>query len=175
MKSILYTSRSKPKHETTDKLEKALRIGSILFVENLNEKIYDYLVNIIKNNTTADHSKKYVYINNEKLELNDSFRLFLLKNSYDTKIDVDAFYNCVMINFNSHIGEIKGKLFHLVSAINNKEGYTAYKKAKNELTKESYKLFDLEQRMSKSILSLDLSGNVDKLSNIEATNEKYKS
>ena len=175
MKSILYTSQSNPKNEIRDKLEKALRIGSILFVENVNEKIYDYLVNIIKNNTTADHSKKYVYINNEKLELNDSFRLFLLKNSYDTKIDVDAFYNCVMINFNSHIGEIKGKLFHLVSAINNKEGYTAYKKAKNELTKESYKLFDLEQRMSKSILSFDLSGNVDKLSNIEATNEKYKS
>ena len=178
--TINYNNNSDPTNEYKERLENSLRLGSNLFVDNIIEvnKIYYQFNQFINQRFSTNNSKKYVYIDEYKYEVHDNFKLFFFKNIFGNKvmnIDTNIWFSMIFINFNLSKEEIKNRLFLDLSKSRNELAYNGFKKFRNEKIKQSLIKIDTEKKIINTILQFDLSGNIDKLVNTEALNEKYKS
>ena len=164
--------------EFKDKLNKALKNGMILFIDGITNvnKIYYLLFNYINQRFNGDKYKKLVSIDDRDYLIHDNFKVYLIKNILgedSMKIDNNIWSNLLFINFNISKDDIKEKLFLDVCRKRNELAYNNLKKIGNEIMKESLRKSEIEKKMLNSILELDTSGNLDKLSNIKTLNEKY--
>ena len=178
MKNIINVQFNTSSNEFKEKFEKALKIGQILFIENVSEinQIYYYFFDYINHRFFGDKHQKILKFENKKLEIHEDFKLIFLKNNINKenmKIDSDIFSNMLIINFNINRGDIKWNLFNKISRAEEEKLYLIFKKQKIELIKEYSKKKEFELKMMTSILQMDLSGNVDKIQNMKNVNEKY--
>ena len=179
MKSFVNIQYNNSNNEFKEKLEKAIKIGQVFFIENVSEinEIYYYFFDYINHRLLGDKYKKYLIFENNKLEINEEFKMYILKNNINEsnmKIDSDIFSNMLIINFNFNRNEIKWNLFDKISKSDEEKIFTFYKKQKNELIKENSRKKELELKMIDSIIKMDLSGNIEKIENIQNINDKYK-
>ena len=174
-----YSNNSEQTNEYKEKLENSLRLGMNLFIDNISNanKIYHQFNQFINQRFTINNSKKYVNIDEHKYEIHDNFKLFLFKNVFGNKvmnIDSNIWFSMIFVNFNLSKEEIKNRLYLDLSRIRNELAYNGFKKFRNEKIKQSLIKIDTEKKLINTILQFDLSGNIDKLVNTEALNEKYK-
>ena len=90
------------------------------------------------------------------------------------KIDNNMWFSLIFINFNLTKEELKERIFLDISKLRNELAFNGFKKFRNEKVKQSLTKIDSEKKIIKTILEFDPSGNIDKLVNTEALNEKYK-
>ena len=176
---LSYSNNSEQNNDYKEKLENSLKLGSNLLIDNIINinKIYYQYFHFINQRFSTNNSKKYVFINEHKYEIHDNFKLFLFKNIYGNKmmtIDNNIWFSMIFINFNLTKEDIKQRLFLDISKTRNELAYNGFKKFRNERIKLSLTKIDTEKKIINTILQFDLSGNIDKLSNTEALNEKYK-
>ena len=174
-----YNNNSEQPNEYKEKLEGSLKLGSNLFIYNITNvnKIYYQFNQFINQRFSTNNSKKYVNIDEHKYEIHDNFKLYLFKNVFGNKtmkIDSNIWFSMIFVNFNLSKEEIKNRLFLDLSKTRNELAYNGFKKFRNERIKQSLTKIDTEKKIINTILQFDLSGNVDKLVNTEALNEKYK-
>ena len=174
-----FNNNSEQTNEYKEKLENSLKLGSNLFIDNITNvnKIYYQFNHYINQRFNLNNSKKYVYIDEHKYEIHDNFKLFLFKNLFGNKImniDSNIWFSLIFINFNLPKEEIQERIFLDLSRIRNELAYNGYKKFRNERIKQSLIKIDTEKKIINTILQFDSSGNIDKLVNTEALNEKYK-
>ena len=176
---LYYNNYTEQSNEFKEKVEGALKLGSNLFVNNiinLNKAYYQFS-NYINQRFTLSNSKKYIKFDDQDFEKNDKFRLFLFKNIYGNKmmkIDNNMWFTLIFINFNLSKDELKERIFLEISKLRNEIAFNGFKKFRNEKVKQSLAKIDSERKIIKTIIQFDLSGNVDRLVNTEALNEKYK-
>ena len=177
---ISYSNNSPHQNnEFKDKIEKSIKNGNILFIDNINNinKSYYYFYNMINRRFTSDKYKKYVTIDDKKHELNENFKIILFKNIVGEKIiniDNNIWFNTLIINFNFSQNDIKDTLFMNIAEKRNQKAYNSLRKTKQEKIKENLKLIEIEKKIIAYILEIDTSGSIDKLSNIELLNEKFE-
>ena len=174
-----YSNFSEQSNEFKEKVEGALKLGSNLFINNIIDinKVYYQFYNHINQKFTLSNSKKYIKFDEHDYEKNDKFRLFLFKNIYGNKmmkIDNNMWFSLIFINFNLTKEELKERIFLDISKLRNELAFNGFKKFRNEKVKQSLTKIDSEKKIIKTILEFDPSGNIDKLVNTEALNEKYK-
>ena len=165
-------------NEFRDKLNNSIRNGIKLFVEGINDinKIYYLFYNYINHRFGGDKYKRTVIIDDHKYSLHDNFKLYIFKNVAGKeyiKMDNNIWFNMLIINFNISKEDIKEKIFLDISKNRNELAYNGLKKIRNEKIKESLRKLETEKKMINSILQLDTSGNIDRLTNTETLNEKY--
>ena len=176
---LSYNNNAEQSTEYKEKLENSLRLGMNLFIDNISSanKIYYQYNQFINQRFTINNSKKYVKIDEHKYEIHDNFKLFLFKNIFGNKvmnIDSNIWFSMIFVNFTLSKEEIKNRLYLDLSKIRNELAYNGFKKFRNEKIKQSLIKIDTEKKLINTILQFDLSGNVEKLVNTEALNEKYK-
>ena len=176
---LSYNNNSEQTNEYKEKLENSLKLGSNLFIYNISNinKIYYQFTQYINQRFSTNNSKKYVNIDEHKYEIHDNFKLYLFKNIYGNKvmkIDSNIWFSMIFVNFNLSKEEIQNRLFLDLSKTRNELAYNGFKKFRNEKIKQSLIKIDTEKKIINTILQFDLSGNVEKLVNTEALNEKYK-
>ena len=174
-----YNNYNEQPNEFKEKVESALKLGSNLFINNIVDinKPYYQFWNYITNKFTLSNSKKYIKFEDHDYEKNDKFCLYLFKNIYGNKfmrIDNNMWFTLIFINFNLSKEEFKERIFLDISKLRNELAYNGYKKFRNERVKQSLTKIEAERKIIKTILQFDLSGNIEKLVNTEALNEKYK-
>ena len=174
-----YSNFSEQSNEFKEKVEGALKLGSNLFINNIIDinKVYYQFYNHINQKFTLSNSKKYIKFDEHDYEKNDKFRLFFFKNIYGNKmmkIDNNMWFSLIFINFNLTKEELKERIFLDISKLRNELAFNGFKKFRNEKVKQSLTKIDSEKKIIKTILEFDPSGNIDKLVNTEALNEKYK-
>ena len=174
-----YNNNSEQTNEYKEKLESSLKLGSNLFIYNITNvnKIYYQFNQFINQRFSNNNSKKYVNIDEHKYEIHDNFKLYFFKNIYGNKvmkIDNNIWFSMIFVNFNLSKEEIQNRLFLDLSKTRNELAYNGFKKFRNERIKQSLTKIDTEKKIISTILQFDLSGNIDKLVNTEALNEKYK-
>ena len=162
-----------------DKLLNCIKNGGNLFLDGVPDinNIYYYFYDYINKKFTGDKYKKLVLIDDHKYELNDSFKLYIFKNTIEKsimKVDQNIFFNMLLINFNLSKEDIKDQIFIELGKKRNEAASNSFKKLRNDLIKQSLSKLETENKMINSILQLDISGNVDKLQSNESINEKYK-
>ena len=167
--------------EFKEKLDYSFKNGANLFIENAKEinEIYYYFFNLINDKTKIEEkSKKIVTIDEIKYSYKfDNFKLFILKNNINNekkmKIDSDIYFNMIIINFNISKDDIKQLLLNEITESQEEKLFKLNKNISNDLIKDKFKKLILENKIIKSIINFDLSGNLDKLSNIQSLNEKF--
>ena len=174
-----YNNNSEQSNEYKEKLESSLKLGSNLFIYNISNvnKIYYQFNQLINQRFSTNNSKKYVILDEHKYEIHDNFKLYMFKNVYGNKImkiDNNIWFSMIFVNFNLTKEEIQKRLFLDLSKTRNELAYNGYKKFRNERIKQSLTKIDTQQKIINTILQFDLSGNIEKLVNTEALNEKYK-
>jgi hypothetical protein len=174
-----YSNHSEQSNEFKEKVEGALKLGSNLFINNIVDinKVYYQFSNYINNKFTLSNSKKYISFDEHDYEKNDKFRLFLFKNIYGNKmmkIDNNMWFSLIFVNFNLSKEEIKERIFLDISKLRNELAFNGFKKFRNEKVKQNLKKIESEKKIINTILQFDPSGNIDKLVNTEALNERYK-
>ena len=174
-----YNNNSEQTNEYKEKLENSLRLGSNLLIDNIIDvnKIYYQFNQFINQRFSTNNSKKYVFVDEHKYEIHDNFKLYLFKNIYGNKmmnIDNNIWFSMIFINFNLSKDDIKERIFMDISKTRNELAFNGYRKFRNEIIKQSLIKIDTEKKIVNTILQFDLSGNIDKLVNTEALNEKYK-
>ena len=177
--TLYYSNNSEQSNEFKEKIEGALKLGSNLFINNIIDinKPYYLFFNYINQKYRTSNSKKYVKIDDHEYEKNDKSRLFLFKNIYGNKmmkLDNSMWFSLIFVNFNLSKEELKERIFLDISKTRNELAFNGYKKFRNEKVKQSLTKIDSEKKIIKTMLEFDPSGNVEKLTNIEALNEKYK-
>ena len=91
--------------EMFDKIESSMKNGNILFIENVEENIYNILINLIQDKFTYNAEKglnNYV-IRGKNCLRNKKFKLYLIKSKNSSKVNNKVFSDCILINFISNI------------------------------------------------------------------------
>ena len=176
---LSYNNYSEQTNEFKEKTESSLKLGSNLLINNLADlsKVYYQFSNIINQRFTLSNSKKFYKIDEHDYEVNEKFKLYLLKNIYGNKmmkIDNNMWFTLIFINFNLTKEELKERIFLDISKIRNELAFNGYKRFRNERIKQLLTKIEGEKKIIKTILQFDLSGNIDRLVNTEALNEKFK-
>ena len=174
-----YSNYTEQSNDFKEKVENSLKVGNNLFINNIVDinKPYYLFSNLITQKIIISNSKRLIKFEEHEYEINEKFRLFLFKNIYGNKmmkIDNNMWFSLIFINFNLPKEELKERIFLDISKMRNELAFNGFKKFRNEKVKQTLKKIDAEKRMIKTILQFDLSGNIEKLVNTEALNEKYK-
>ena len=182
-----------PKNEFKEKLEKSAKLGWNLFIDNINDinKIYYIFYDFIHKRYIGDKTKRNVLIDEHMYTIGETFKLFLFKNTYGSSnmqninnnknnkssliISDNLWFNLLFINFNLSNNDIKERIFNSISSSRNQEAFNSLKKTKINMVKRIITKTDTEQKMVKSILEVDLSGNEEKLNEVKYFNDKYNS
>ena len=178
-----------PKNEFKEKLEKTTKLGWNLFIDNINDinKIYYMFYDFIHLRYIGDRTKKNVLIDDHLYTINDTFKLFLFKNTFgstnildknkDKKsslfINDNIWFNLLFINFNISKDDIKERIFNSISFSRNQEVYNYLKKTKINMSKKLITKEETEKKLIQSILEVDLSGNEEKLNDVKFFNDRY--
>ena len=179
IQTVIFNNNSNEQStEFKEKLNNTIKNGMKLFIDGITDinKIYYLLYNYINHRFGGDKYKRIVIIDEHKYTIHDNFKLYMFKNIMGKelmKIDNNIWSNILIINFNISKDDIKEKIFLDISKKRNELAYNSLKKIRNEKIKESLRKIETEKKMINSILQLDTSGNIEKLSNTETLNERY--
>jgi hypothetical protein len=158
-----------------DKIEACMKNGNVLFIEQCEEGIYDILENLIQERFTYNAEKgiNCYLIKNKKIEKNPKFKLYLVKSKPNSKISPKAFDNCYIINFNSPRYIINEYIYNSICKVQNPALFQQVTKAKNDLSKDEFRLLELEKKILNYNKQFDLSYNLDKLDYNQNLSDKY--
>ena len=162
--------------EMFDKIESAMKNGSVLFIEQCEEEIYNIMENLIKEKFTynAERGKNCYLIKNKKIEKNPKFKLYFIKSKPNSKISPKAFDNCFLINFNCPRNIINDYLYKSICKEQNPILFQQVTKTKNDINKDQFRLLELEKKILNYNKQFDLSYNLDKLDYNQTLLDKYK-
>ena len=177
-----------PKNDLKEKLEKTTKLGWNLFIDNIIDinKIYYLFFDYINMRYTGDKANKNILIDEQMYTINETFKLYLFKNTFGSVnlkddgekksslyINDNIWFNLLFINFNLSKEDLKERIFNSVSLSRNQQAFTALKKSKNNIIKRIIAKHQSEKNMIKSMLQVDLSGNEEKLTEFQYFNEQY--
>ena len=162
--------------EMFDKIEASMKNGSVLFIEQCEEGIYDIMENLILERFTynAERGKNCYFIKNKKMEKNPKFKLYFIKSKPNSKISPKAFDNCYIINFNCPKYIINDYIYKSICKNQKPMLFQQVTKTKNDINKDEFRLFELEKKILNYNKQFDLSYNLDKLDFNQNLLDKYK-
>ena len=162
--------------EMFDKIENAMKNGSILFIKQCEESIYDYLENLIneKFSYNAEKGRNAYLIKNKKMVKSDRFKLYLIKYKTSSKISKKAFSNCYVINFTCPAEVISTQINDSLCKEQNLESFQQKNKIQNVINKDLFKLLEIEKKLLTYNKQFDFSGNLEKLEQYQNVLDKYK-
>ena len=162
--------------EMLDKIESSMKNGSVLFIEQCEEGIYDIMENLIENKFTynAQNGKNCYIIKNKKIDKNPKFKLYLIKSKPNSKISPKAFDNCYIINFNCPKYIVKDYFYKTICKEQNPLLFQQVAKTRNDRTKDQFRLLELEKKLLNYNKEFDISYNLDKLDYNQNLLDKFK-
>ena len=151
--------------EMFDKLESAMKSGSILFIKQCEENIYNILQNLIdeKSSYNSINGKKCYLIKNKKIDRNDRFKLYLIKSKPNSKIPEKAFANCYVINFTCPSDVISDTIYDCLCNAQNPYTFGQKNKMINVINKDLFRLMEIEKKLLTYNKQFNFSGALDKL------------
>ena len=161
--------------EMFDKIENSMKNGTILFIKQCEENIYDIMENLINEKFTynAEKGKNCYLIKNKKMERHEKFKLYLIKSKPTSKIPKKAFTNCYVINFTCPAEVISMSIYDSLCKEQNLNSSQQRSKVNNVINKDSFKLLEIEKKLLAYNKQFDFSGNLDKLEHNQSVLDKY--
>jgi hypothetical protein len=162
--------------EMFDKIESAMRNGSILFINQCEEAIYNALENLVNEKFTynAEKGKNCYLIKNRKMVKSEKFKLYLIKSKPSSKIPPKAFANCYVINFTCPADVISDSIYASLCKEQNLNSFLQKNKINNVINKDLFKLMEIEKKLLTYNKQFDFSGNLEKLDHNQNVLDKYK-
>lgn len=175
-KGIMITTWYKGNNsELFDKVESAMKNGSILFIDQCDDEVIDLLRNVINDvNIGMDMKKRIYQINGKTVEKNEKFRLFLMKSKINIEINSKINEETLVVNFNATSDIINKNIFNALCTEQMPKVFNTYSKSKNDIAKDNFRLLEIENKIHNYINQFDLSGNLDKIEKNENLLERYK-
>ena len=118
--------------------------------------------NIIQKNFVTERGKSYVQFELETKEVNEKFKLFLLKDLNEEKIEDVYFMETEIINFNLNLSQIKSILWKELICYREKHLWDNEQNIKTEYFNLKVKLLEIEEKLLNSIQAFDYTGNVER-------------
>ena len=161
--------------EMFDKLELAMKSGSILFIKQCEENIYNILQNLIdeKFSYNAISGKNCYLIKSKKIDRNERFKLYLIKSKPSSQIPEKAFSNCYVINFTCPSNVISDSIYDSLCNEQNLNTFTQKNKLINLINKDLFRLMEIEKKLLTYNKQFDFSGALDKLDHNQNILDKY--
>ena len=162
--------------EMFDKIEASMKNGSVLFIEQCEEGIYNIMDNLIQEKFTynAEKGKNCYLIKNKKIEKNPKFKLYFIKSKPNSKISPKAFDYCYIINFNCPRYIINDYIYKSICKEQNPILFQQVTKTRNDINKDEFRLLELEKKILNYNKQFDLTYNLDKLDYNQNLLDKYK-
>ena len=159
-----------------DKIESAMKNGSILFINQCEEAIYNTLENLVNEKFTynAEKGKNCYLIKNRKMVKSEKFKLYLIKSKPSSKISPKAFANCYVINFTCPADVISDSIYDSLCKEQNLNSFLQKNKINNVINKDLFKLMEIEKKLLTYNKQFDFSGNLEKLDHNQNVLDKYK-
>ena len=162
--------------EMFDKIESAMRNGSVLFIEQCEEGIYNIMENLILDKFiyNAERGQNSYLIRGKKIIKNPKFKLYFIKSKPKSKINPKALENCYLINFKCPRYVIKEYIYNSICKEQNSTLYQTVIKTKSSVNKNIFRLFELEKNLLDYNKKIDLSYDLEKLDYNQSLLDKYK-
>ena len=162
--------------EMFDKIESAMRNGSVLFIEQCEEGIYNIMENLILDKFiyNAESGKNSYIIRGKKIIKNPKFKLYFIKSKPKSTINKNALENCYLINFKCPRYIIKDYIYKSICKEQNQTLYQTVLKTRNNVNKDQFRLFELEKNLLNYNKKIDLSYDLEKLDYNQGLLDKYK-
>ena len=162
--------------EMFDKIESAMRNGSVLFIEQCEEGIYNIMENLITNKFiyNAETGKNSYMIRGKKLIKNPKFKLYFIKSKPKSQINNNILDNCYLLNFKCPKNIIQEYIYNSICKEQNPSLYQTVVKMKNNVNKDIFRLFELEKKLLDYNKKIDLSYDLEKLDYNQSLLDKYK-
>ena len=162
--------------EMFDKIESAMKTGSILFIEQCEEGIYNIMENLINDKFiyNAESGKNSYLIRGKKIIKNPKFKLYFIKSKPKSKINPKALENCYLINFKCPRYILKEYIYKSICKEQNPSLYQSVLKTNNKINKDQFRLFELEKNLLNYNKKIDLSYDLEKLEANQSLLDKYK-
>ena len=164
-------SETKPSdYNYTDVIEKCIKEGNHLIVEQVDDKVYPFLKNIIRENFF--NSNKSVIFDYQQKEINEKFKLILLKDKLNTNITSKLWTEALVLNFMPPRTLVKSYIIKELILSENKTLWENYFSVLQEITKYEFTFKTNEEEIHSVFNQIDLQGHPDKLQkNIELKEE----
>ena len=162
--------------EMFDKLESAMKGGSILFIKQCEENIYNILQNLIdeKFSYNPNNGKNCYLIRNKKIDKNEKFKLYLIKSKPNSLIPEKAFGNCYVINFTCPSNVISDTIYDSLCNEQNPNTFIQKNKMITVINKDLFRLMEIEKKLLTYNKQFDISGALDKLDHNQNILDKYQ-
>ena len=162
--------------EMFDKLELAMKSGSILFIKQCEENIYNILQNLIdeKFSYNPNNGKICYLIKNKKMDRNERFKVYLIKSKPSSSIPEKAFANCYVINFTCPSNVISDTIYDSLCNEQNPNTFSQKNKLINLINKDLFRLMEIEKKLLTYNKQFDFSGALDKLDHNQNILDKYQ-
>ena len=162
--------------ELFDKIESAMRNGSVLFIEQCEEDIYNIMENLIidKFIYNAESGKNSYLIRGKKIIKNPKFKLYLMKSKPKSKINPKVLENCYLINFKCPKYIIRDYIYNSICKEQNPSLFQTVIKTKSSDNKDQFRLLELEKKLLDYNKKIDLSYDLEKLDYNQSLLDKYK-
>ena len=157
-----------------ENVEKAMKQGLYLFVEQAEEKTYAQLKNIIKDQKVYKDGKICYLIDNSPKEVNEKFKMIFIKDKLNCGTNSKTWLEMQMLNFNPSRKQIK---FGLLNYLIQKEDvvlHTESTRLEAEILKLNFTLSEAEDKIHEVFSQFDFSGNVEKNINNQTLNDKIR-
>jgi len=162
--------------EMFDKIESAMRNGSVLFIEQCEEGIYNIMENLILDKFiyNTESGKNSYLIRGKKIIKNPKFNLYFIKSKPKSKINPKALENCYLINFKCPRYIIRDYIYKSICKEQNPNLYQTVLKTRNNVNKDQFRLFELEKNLLNYNKKIYLSYDLEKLDYNQSLLDKYK-
>ena len=162
--------------EMFDKIESAMKNGSVLFIEQCEEDIYHIMENLINDKFiyNAESGKNSYLIRGKKIIKNPKFKLYFIKSKPKSKINPKVLDNCYLINFKCPKYIIKDYIYNSICKEQNPSLYQTVIKTKSSVNKDQFRLFELEKKLLDYNKKIDLTYDLEKLDYNQSLLDKYK-
>ena len=158
-----------------DKLELAMKSGSIIFIKQCEENIYNILQNLIdeKFSYNSNTGRNCYLIKNKKIDKHERFKLYLIKSKPNSLIPEKAFGNCYVINFTCPSNVISESIYDALCNEQNPGTFGQKNKMINVINKDLFRLMEIEKKILTYNKQFDFSGALDKLDHNQNILDKY--
>jgi len=162
--------------EMFDKIESAMKNGSVLFIEQCEEGIYNIMENLITDKFiyNAESGKNSYLIRGKKIIKNPKFKLYFIRSKPKSQINPKVLENCYLINFKCPKYIIKDYIYNSICKEQNPSLYQTVIKTKSSVNKDQFRLFELEKKLLDYNKKIDLSYDLEKLDYNQSLLNKYK-
>ena len=162
--------------EMFDKIESSMKNGSVLFIKQCEENIYNIMENLINEKFTynPENGKNSYIIKNKKMAKSEKFKLYLIKSKPSSKIPKKAFANCYVINFTCPADVISDSINDSLCKEQNLNSFQQRNKIRTVINKDLFRLLEIEKKLLAYNKQFDFSGNLEKLDHNQNVLDKYK-